>query len=135
AGAQRIGVAIPIDDARLTIAEMLSAEANGSTVHGIVTEARKNATEERVIIRGTVSASPASRAGFQPGDVVTEVAGRKIIDRVDLERSLLGHKAGQEVEIVVQRDGNREALTLTLAAVNNVSDNVLAAVSPTKESD
>ncbi len=135
AGAQRIGFAIPIDDARLIIAEMLSAERIERIVHGLVTEDMKNATDKRLVIRGTVSASPASRAGFQPGDVVTEVAGRKIIDRVDLERSLLGHKAGQEVEIVVQRDGNREALTLTLAAVNNVSDNVLAAVSPTKESD
>ncbi|MGC1275201.1 MAG: trypsin-like peptidase domain-containing protein [Planctomycetaceae bacterium] len=135
AGAQRIGFAIPIDDARIVIAEMLNTERLDRTVHGLMTEDLKKAADRRLVVRGSVSASPASQAGFQPGDVVTDVAGRTVTDRVDFERALLGRKAGQDVAVIVRRDGEPKTLTLTLAASSAVSENVLAAVAPSTTSD
>jgi len=130
AGAQRIGFASPIDDARLVIAEMLNTERLDRTVHGIMTEDVKKASERRLVVRGSASASPAAEAGFQPGDVVTEAAGRKVVDRVDLERALIGRKAGQSVEVVVLRDGESKTLSMTLAAANASSQQVVAAAAP-----
>lgn len=116
AGAQRIGFAIPIDDARLVIAELFNTERIDRTAHGIQTEDLKNAADRRLVVRGASATSPAGQAGFQAGDVVLEVAGQPVTDRVDLERALIGRKAGQTAEILVNREGERKSLTITLAA-------------------
>ena len=94
AGAQRIGFAIPIDDARRTIGQLLSIEQLDSTWHGVITEDLK-------------SAAPRVDRAFdspeQPG------GNRRIASRrcdlesrrcrrhrwVDWERALLGHRVGR----------------------------------------
>jgi serine protease Do len=126
AGAQRIGFAIPIDDARLAIAELFNTERFDRTTHGLLTEDIKKAADRRLVVRGSASASPASQAGFQPGDIVTEVAGQKVIDRVDLERAMHGRKAGQNVEVVVRRGDESKTLKVTLAPSTAPTQNVLA---------
>ncbi|MBA3312623.1 MAG: trypsin-like peptidase domain-containing protein [Planctomycetaceae bacterium] len=138
AGAQRIGFAIPIDDARQIIAKLFNTEAIDRTAHGLITEDVKNAEDRRLIVRGAATASPASQAGFQPGDVLIQAEGKGVVDRVDLERALLGHKAGQSIEIVVHRDGEPKTLSLTLGATTAPPRNVIAAaqtVQTTNEAD
>jgi serine protease Do len=129
AGAQRIGFAIPIDDARNVVAELFNTERIDRTVHGLLTEDLKNADERKLVVRGSDSASPAAKAGFQEGDVVLEVAGQTVIDRVDLERALLGRKPGQSAEVLVRRDGESKTLTVTLAASTAPIPAALASVS------
>ena len=116
AGAQRIGFAIPIDDARKAIAELISTERIDRTTHGLLTDDFKSPTESKLIVRGAASAGPASRAGFKAGDVVIAAAGRPVADRVDFERALLGRKIGQNVEVTVRRGDATETLSVTLAA-------------------
>ncbi|HEX6985115.1 MAG TPA: trypsin-like peptidase domain-containing protein, partial [Planctomycetaceae bacterium] len=130
AGAQRIGFAIPIDDARVAIAEMFNTERLDRTAHGLQTEDVKTADEKRLVVKGAASASPASQAGFQPGDVVTAVGGQTVVDRVDLERALIGRKAGQSVEVVVRRGDESKTLSVTLAPSAARTENVLASVAP-----
>ncbi len=115
AGAQRIGFAIPIDDARRAIAELISTERIDRTTHGLLTEDLKSPAESRLIVRGATSAGPAARAGFQPGDVVISAAGRPVADRVDFERALLGRKAGQNIDVTVRRGDATETLNMTLS--------------------
>jgi len=126
AGAQRIGFAIPIDDARLVIAELFNTERLDRTVHGLQTEDRKNAADRRLVVRSTASTGPAAQAGFQPGDVIVEVAGQPVVDRVDLERALLGKKVGQAADVVVNRSGERKTLSMTLAASSGSTQTMLA---------
>jgi hypothetical protein len=55
--------------------------------------------------------SPAAKAGLKNGDRIVEVAGKAVKDRTEWLDLLRGFKAGEKVEIVVERDGKKEKLT------------------------
>ena len=56
--------------------------------------------------------SPAATAGFQPGDLVTAIDGRKIDNFVDMQR-IVGFAGGHPLTIVVDRGGVPITLTAT----------------------
>lgn len=114
AGAQRIGFAIPIDDARRVIAELMSIEQLGGASHGLVLQDVKSAEVQKVVVAGARSDGPARQAGFRSGDEIVKVGPMPVADGVDVERSLLGHRPGDPVEVVVRRDDQLETLTLRL---------------------
>jgi S1-C subfamily serine protease len=55
--------------------------------------------------------SPAAKAGLKGGDRIVEVAGKTVKDRTEWANLLRGFKAGERVEIVVERDGKKERVT------------------------
>ena len=55
--------------------------------------------------------SPAAKAGLKDGDRIVEVAGKAVEDRTEWVNLLRGFKAGEKVEIVVERDGKKEKVT------------------------
>lgn len=118
AGAQRIGFAIPIDDARRVIAKLLNTEELNSTTHGLVGKDVKTADAQEFRVVQTLDDSPAAAAGFEKGDVVVKVDDIDILDAADFERALLERAAGEQVEVTVRRDGELQALPLVLAASN-----------------
>ena len=113
AGAQRIGFAIPIDDARRVIARLMSIERLDGNTHGLATTDVKSAKRRELVVRNASPNTPAAKAGFRPGDVIVKVASRPVVDRTDLECGLLGRKSGESVEVTVRR--NKETKTLKLA--------------------
>ena len=127
AGAQRIGFAIPIDDARVAIAELISTERLDRTSHGLQTQDIKAGIDRKLIVRGASAAGPAGRAGFHSGDIIVSANGQPVVDRTDLERSLLGRRSGQSVEVTVRRGTETLPLTLTLAPTSTGRDVVAAA--------
>jgi S1-C subfamily serine protease len=54
---------------------------------------------------------PAAKAGLKNGDRIVEVAGKAVKDRTEWLEILRGCKAGEKVELVVERDGKNEKLT------------------------
>ena len=118
AGAQRIGFAIPIDDARKTIAKLMNTELLEGRFHGLATTDRKDGVDRELIVVGMKSGSPALKAGFKSGDRIISVAGKDVVDRVDLERRLMGTKAGQEVDVVVTRQNEQKVLKLALSSLS-----------------
>jgi len=64
------------------------------------------------------SGSPAAAAGFQPGDLVTAIDGRKIDNFVDMQR-IVGFSGGHPLTIVVDRGGVPVTLTATPEMRNN----------------
>ncbi len=119
AGAQRIGFAIPIDDARGIIARLLASEVHNSTYHGIVAKDVKSAERREMVISSVKDESPAAIAGLRDGDVVVKAGDTTIIDQADFERALLGRAAGDEVPLVVKREGATENLSLTLGRLGS----------------
>jgi len=115
AGAQRIGFAIPIDDARRIVARMMSIEQLNQTFHGLDAKDVKQGQKRELHVAGLSADSPAAKAGLQTGDIVTKVGDRPIVDSVDWELALLGRSAGDTVEVVVRRGEKLETLTLALA--------------------
>lgn len=65
--------------------------------------------------------SAAAAAGFQPGDIVVEINGRKIANFADMQR-IVGVNAGQELQVIVERAGSRAALKAT-PALREIKDN------------
>lgn len=119
AGAQRIGFAIPIDDARKIIAELLNVEKLSQTWHGLVSTDVKSAKECKLVVANTIPDSPAAKAGLQSGDVILMAGSTKIVDAADFERACLGRKPGESMTLSVRRDSKKQELTLTVA---NASD-------------
>ena len=115
AGAQRIGFAIPIDDARKLVAKLLSTRKLEETWHGLITRDEKDPQTKKLIVEKTETNSPAMQAGFQPGDVIVQSGPVKINDGADLERSLLGHRVGEPVDVTVRRDNETVILQIQMA--------------------
>ena len=68
--------------------------------------------QEPVIVGAVIKDSPAARAGLQIGDRIVTVAGREMRtwDQFFIE---IGSRADRETEIVVDRGGRRETITVT----------------------
>lgn len=64
------------------------------------------------LITGVLQGGPANAAGIQPGDVVTRVGGRDIVDARELVDAVAAVKPGDEVTLGVQR--RTQALDFTL---------------------
>ena len=118
-GAQRIGFAIPIDDVRKIVAQLMSVEQLDRTYHGMSGRDLKTGTQKMLIVENTQSDSPAAKAGLKAGDVVLKVGEKEIVDSVDWERSLLGKAAGASVPVTVRRGDKTETLQLALAPLTS----------------
>ena len=114
AGAQRIGFAIPIDDARKTIARLIDIERHHQTSHGITGLDYKQGAERKLIVQSLLPNSSAAESGMLKGDVIIKSGDVDVVDGVDLERSLFNRVPGDEVPVIVLRDGEEKALTLRL---------------------
>ena len=123
AGAQRIGFAIPINDARMVIADLLS---RGTPRHGLVATDVNTAEDQHLIVDSVVAGSPAAKSGLKAGDVVRKVRDVAITDNADWERSLLELPSGEEVEISIDRDGESLALQYKFDAGDVVAAKVAA---------
>lgn len=126
AGAQKIGFAIPIDDARKVIARLLDIERLDNNYHGLQARDYKQGPDRRLIVSSTLPGSPAFVAGLQPGDVIERAGSVPVTDMADFERSLLGRRAGDSVAITIRRGEATETLDLTVAAVDARNSNVSA---------
>lgn len=114
AGAQRIGFAIPIDDARLVIARLMNVERHNQTCHGITAMDVKQGRDRKLVVRSLRPDSLANASGLKTGDVIIKSGDTQVVDAADFERSLFGRTAGTEIPLVVLRDGEEVALTLRL---------------------
>lgn len=114
AGAQRIGFAIPIDDARRTIARLLSTERLNGVSHGVFSSDIREGNNKRLKVDTVAVGSAADRCGLQKGDLITSIRGIEIHDGADLERSLLDIPVGTVLDVDVTRGGKSVALKMNV---------------------
>jgi serine protease Do len=121
-GSVGIGFAIPSTTVQQIVAQL---KENGSVARGWLGVQIQNLTpdmaaslgfpdEEGAIVASIIDNSPAQRAGFQPGDVVTSVNGDEIVDQRDLTRRVGGLIAGDTATFEILRNGERQTLTATI---------------------
>ena len=65
-------------------------------------------------VTGVRAGSPADSGGLKAGDVVVELGGVPVVDLQTYSDALYAHKPGDEVRIVVLRDGKRVTLAVKL---------------------
>jgi len=130
-GAQNIGFAIPINDAKGTINTVLSKgklERPFLGVHYVSLTDDYAYTYNLTTKRGAyiapsadgsasiVVGSPAAKAGLKEKDIITAVDGTKI-DETHSLTSLLGqHGVGDSVTLTIIRDGKEQKIKVTLEA-------------------
>ena len=114
AGAQGIGFAIPIDDVLEVVTRLMSVERVDHTWHGIVA---KSDGRPGVVVEAVHRESPAATVGVRAGDLITRIADVPVSRQLDIERALLGRKAGERVPVTVVRAGAEEQIDLPLAAM------------------
>jgi serine protease Do len=130
AGAQRIGFALPIDDARRTIARLLSTERLRGVSHGIFATDVKTSTEQKLVVEEVMAGSAAALCGLKIGDVLTEVRGIQIRDTADWERGLLDVPVGTVLDVSILRNGLKTTLPFTVGVGRNVPSPVAAGDTP-----
>lgn len=114
AGAQGIGFAIPIDRVLELITELMSSERVDRTWHGIVA---KSEGQSGAVVMTVHRQSPAEIVGVKAGDLITRVGDQPVTSQLDIERAMIGHKAGDSVFVTVSRDGGERRVDLSLAAI------------------
>ncbi|MEP3480072.1 MAG: trypsin-like peptidase domain-containing protein [Fuerstiella sp.] len=124
AGAQRIGFAIPIDDARRTVARLLSTERLNRVSHGVFANDVKTPEDQKLVVEEIAAGSAAQRCGLQKGDTIRSVRGITIHDNADLERSLLDLPVGKSVDVDVDRDGKSVSLNFIVGQGQQIAKNV-----------
>ena len=71
-------------------------------------------TEPGMKIQGVSEGSPAEKGGLKGGDVIIGIGDKKVGTIYDFMETLSAHKPGDEVDVVVQRDGKELKLRVKL---------------------
>lgn len=66
------------------------------------------------LINDVNAGEPAEEAGIRAGDIVISVGGEEVASSRELARKIGNQKPGEDVEVVVWRNGKTEALTVAL---------------------
>ena len=65
-------------------------------------------------LTGVTAGTPADVAGLKAGDVIVEFGGQPVKDLYDYSNALYSHKPGDEIDVVVLRNGQRLTLHVKL---------------------
>jgi serine protease Do len=114
AGAQGIGFAIPVDKALEVAARMMSLQRLENRSHGI-TPLAVDGPAGPVTVARIERDSPAAVSGLQHGDELRQIGTTEIHRSLDVERALLGRRAGERVPVLVSRNGSEMSLDIVLA--------------------
>lgn len=121
-GYQGIGFAIPINQAKLIMSDLVN---EGRVLRGFlgvqINDLNKDMADyyglDRpmgAIVTTVTGDSPADRAGLEQGDIILEVNGKTVKDVDDLRFKISEIRPGNDVRLVVQRDGASRNMTAVL---------------------
>jgi serine protease Do len=107
-GSIGLGFAIPINRARRVLRDIVqfgTIRRPWIGLHLAAVQADGGRPPLGVRVIRVDPGSPAERAGIQPGDVIVETNGRPLQSPIDWEGRLLDLPSGEDLDVVVQRDG------------------------------
>jgi S1-C subfamily serine protease len=108
--AQNVGFAIPISQVKSLISEL--KEGRHPALLGV--SADFDSEDDGALIASVSKGSPADKAGLEKGDVVVQVGSTPVHSSGGLRPAIRRYKAGQDVDVIVNRDGKRTTLRVTL---------------------
>ena len=118
AGAQGIGFAIPADKAMEIAARMMSIQRLDNHWHGMTALSLEGPQGPVVTVARVEKQSPALASGLRRGDQIQRIGSTSINRPLDVERALLGRRAGERVSVQVTREGEQLDLNLAVVARN-----------------
>jgi serine protease Do len=111
-----IGFAVPLDGLEAIVERLKAGETLQYAFLGIKAEPHGDPPAGAAVTE-VVPDSPASTAGLAAGDKIVSIGGIEILDAAHLGTVINRHLAGDQVEIVVERDGERKHFTAELATI------------------
>jgi Peptidase family M28/PDZ domain len=123
--AERVVRAIGDRDARLTFVRsampmtVASGSREGSNVYLGSIPDMSAGEGVGLKLTGVRAGSPAEKAGMVAGDVVIEFAGQPVKDLYGFSNALYSHKPGDDVTVVVLRNGARKSFVVKLGTRGN----------------
>lgn len=117
AGGQSLGFATPVEVARDVAHQLISS---GRVVHAwlgiegedVIDSGSTDTDGARV--RSVVAGSPAAEAGIEVGDVITSVAGKRVVSMLTLMVSMRDHSPGEVIDVELWRAGRAQTVKATL---------------------
>ena len=126
-----VGFAVPVDIVNQVVPELIEHGRIQRAILGLrVFEdslARSLGVETGALVQDVIEGSAADAAGIEPtyvdengnihlGDILLEIAGRRIESMADVFKALDGHKPGEQITVVVARNGMRKSMNVALQA-------------------
>jgi len=122
AGAQGLGFAVPINQAKWIMEQILKYGKVKRGRLGVVIQpltpelAKYFDVNYGVIVTQVLKDSPAEKAGIKPGDIIIAVNGKKVEDPNDLQKYIMRTMPGKKVKITIIRDKERKTLEVIVGS-------------------
>jgi S1-C subfamily serine protease len=106
-----VGFAVPVDEIKRSLPALEKGEDPERAFLGV---SSGPAPEGGAQVGGVIEDGPAARAGLREGDTIVEINDQPVRDPDDVSAVVNSRRPGDDVRIVVERDGERRTLTVTL---------------------
>ena len=107
-----VGFAVPIDTAKDILGKLRSGGEIERAYLGVSTTDPE--TGAGALVAEVVDGAPADDAGLQTEDLILRVDGEAIGESADVAEAVTAKRPGDEIEILVRRDGEQETITVEL---------------------
>lgn len=123
-GVEGLGFAIPINSTKSIYSDLIKYNKVirpyiGIAGIDITDEVIKNNPTYKLVkgvyIRSIEDFSPAQKAGLKAGDIITKADGTEVDSVATLNEIKNKHNVGDTMELTINRDGNEQTITVTLA--------------------
>jgi putative serine protease PepD len=114
AGNIGIGFAVPSNTVREIVPRLEKGQAIPRPWLGVTTTPASPTHPDGAEVASVSADSPSDRAGVRRGDVIKQVDGESVQDPEDVAAAIGDDKPGDDVDVVVERDGRTQTLHVTL---------------------
>ena len=112
-----IGFAIPINEVRATVDELISTgkiTRPGLGIEGQEISGYQGYVPAGIQVTNVSEGGPADKAGMKVADIIVAVDGKETTTFATLRAALYSHRIGDTIKVTVYREGRTEELTVTL---------------------
>jgi len=120
-GSIGVGFAIPVDQAKVTVGQLIKTGHASHAVLGVsVTDVTAADGASLAQLRQVTAGGPAAKAGLAAGDVVTAVDTTPITTTESLIATVRTHQPGERITVSYRRGGAVRTVTVTLADASTI---------------
>ncbi|MEV6422107.1 trypsin-like peptidase domain-containing protein [Streptomyces sp. NPDC051662] len=123
-GSIGLGFAIPINQGKRVAEELINTGKATHPVIGVSLDMEYAGDGARVGDEGAdggpavTAGGPGAKAGIKPGDIITEVNGRRVHSGEELIIKIRAHRPGDQLELTLTRGGKERTMKLTLGSAD-----------------